>query len=591
MANERPLHQRHTRHPDGRQWIRPARWRQFLVLGLLMCLPLVLLSRAVDLQVVNNDFLLAQGDARHVRTLPIAAHRGVIQDRHGAPLAISTPVQSLWTDPQRLLQHAEYIPQLAAALGKEPSELAAQIERRSQQEFMYLRRQADPRLVESVTALGVPGVHAADEYRRFYPAAEVTGHLLGFTNIDDQGLEGLELAFDGWLRGEPGARRVMRDRPGRVIADIEQIRPPEPGRDLVLSIDTTLQYLLHRELARAVAHHDALGGSAVLLDPRNGEVLAVSNQPDFNPNMIRAGVPANARRNRALIDAYEPGSTIKPFVVAAAMELDLIDASSAFDTSPGVMRVGRHRVRDLRDYGTLDVTEVISRSSNIGVTQIALALPDDAIWGLLRRVGLGVTHDTGFPGESAGMLSLLPPRDAVSQATLSFGYGLSVTPLQLAQAYAVFANQGVLMPPTLLRRDASEPGVPVLSPDVADAVLGMMEHAVGPNGTGRRAAVPGYRVAGKTGTSRKAVAGGYASDRYVSWFAGIVPANDPQLVMVVMLDEPTRNGRYGGEVAAPVFANVMQSAVRLLNIPPELHDTGDSIMAFGPHGLVDVEQP
>jgi len=561
------------------------------MLGVLMCLPMVLLVRAVDLQVLNNDFLLAQGDARHLRTIPIAAHRGVILDRHGAPLAISTPVESLWADPRALVQAAERIPELAQLLETDAHGLRQRLEARAHQEFMYLRRQADPRLVERVLALRLPGVHTTDEYRRFYPTAEVTGHLLGFTNIDDTGIEGLELAFDNWLRGEPGARRVMRDRRGRVIADIEQLRAPEPGRDLVLSIDATLQYLLHRELARAVEHHGAMGGSAVVLDPRTGEVLALTNQPDFNPNSVRDGVPAAARRNRALTDAFEPGSTIKPFAVAAALETGMFDASSEFMTSPGVMRVGRHRVTDLRDYGTIDLTELIRKSSNIGAAQIALALPDDAIWSLLQRLGLGATRETGFPGEAAGVLSLTPPRDELSRVTLSFGYGLSVTPLQLAHAYGVFANRGALVPPTLLRRTEIEPAIQVLSPLVAEQVLTMMEQVVGPGGTGRRAMVPGYRVAGKTGTSRKATAGGYANNRYVSWFAGVVPANDPRLVMVVVLDEPTRNGRYGGEVAAPVFAEVMKSAMRLLNIPPELHDTGEAVMAFSLQGQADVVQP
>ncbi len=557
-----------------------ASWRYLLVLAAFACLPVVLLWRAVDLQLVNNEFLQLQGDSRHLRTMVIPAHRGMITDRHGKPLAISTPVDSIWAHPGNLLAADSRLAELAGALEMESTGLRTRLERRADREFVYLRRHIPPDAAARVLELGVPGVSTQREYRRYYPAGEVAGHLLGFTNVDDVGLEGLELAYETWLRGRPGAKRVLRDRLGRIVSDVEQIREPGPGRDLKLSIDRRLQYVAYRELKRAVQAHGARAGSLVLLDAANGEILAMANQPSFNPN-ARQRTGTAERRNRAVTDSFEPGSTIKPFTVAAALESGLFSRDSELDTRPGTMRVGNHTVRDLRDYGRIDVATIISKSSNVGAAQLALELPDDAIWRLLGRLGMGRVTGAGFPGETGGSLAADPPRSAIERATLSFGYGLASTPLQLTNAYAALANDGLLRPISFLRLDEAPEGERVMQPATARAVRRMLEEAVAEGGTAQLAAVPGYRVAGKTGTTRKAVAGGYADDRHVTWFAGMAPASNPRLVMAVMVDEPKGGLHYGGQVAAPVFSEVMSAALRLLNIAPDAEDSSRGLTAMG----------
>ncbi|WP_018879986.1 MULTISPECIES: penicillin-binding protein 2 [unclassified Thioalkalivibrio] len=540
-----------------------------VVIGVFALAGIALLLRAVDLQVLERDFLTSQGEQRQVRTLTESAHRGMITDRHGEPLAISAPVQTAWANPQDLMEQRDRWSDLAAALEVEPAWLAERIESRSSREFVYLRRHMLPEQAERVAALRMQGVGLTREFRRYYPHGEATSHVLGYTNIDDQGQEGVELAFDQWLSGQPGAKRVLRDRHGRTIRDVASIRPARDGNTLALTLDQRLQYLAYRELKAAVAEHNARGGSAVMLDARSGEVLALVNQPGFNPNN-RGAIRSDRARNRAITDTMEPGSVMKPFTVAAALDAGVVDANATLETGPGTMRVGRLTVRDLRDYGTIDLTTLIARSSNVGATQLALETPADRFWQTLHQAGFGQAPGTHFPGEARGRLRDFTTWREVEQATLGYGYGLSLSPLQMAAAYTAFANDGERVPVRLVRTadDLREPAR-VMSPRTARQVLAMMEHVIGTEGTARQAAIDGYRVAGKTGTSRKSGPGGYTEDRYFSSFVGLAPASDPRFVMAVVIDEPDAGVYYGGAVAAPVFRQVVGSALRMFNVRPD----------------------
>ena len=544
-------------------------WRLKLVAGLMVLAALVLLLRAFDLQVLKRDFLQGQGEARQVRTLQESAHRGMITDRHGEALAISGPVESVWAHPGELLAAAHRLPELARVLELDVDQLRARVEQRAQREFVYLRRHLPPEQARRVEALAVPGVGLVREFRRYYPHGETVSHLVGFTNIDEQGQEGLELAFNGWLSGHPGAKRVLRDRHGRSIRDVASIRPARDGHPLRLTIDQRLQYLAYRELKAAVQTHNARGGSAVLVDARSGDILAMVNQPGFNPNN-RARIEPGQTRNRALIDSFEPGSVIKPFTVAAALEAGVVRADAVLDTSPGRMQVGRHTVRDIRNLGKIDLATLIARSSNVGSTQLVLQTPPETFWRMLHQGGFGRSPEVGFPGEVSGSLRDFATWRRVEIATMGYGYGLSVTPLHLAAAYTAFANSGYRVPLRLVETagDLREPEQ-VMRAETAAQVLAMMEQVTGRDGTARQARIPGYRVAGKTGTSHKAVAGGYAKDRYVSVFVGLAPASAPRFVMVVVVDEPNNGVFYGGAVAAPVFARVVESALRLFHVPPD----------------------
>ena len=543
-------------------------WRHWLVLAALALAGAALVARAVYLQVIDQDFLEKQGDARILRTAKLSANRGMILDRNGEALAVSTPVDTVWADPRKLAEVPHEFPRLAKALDRDPQWLARRVTSSLDREFVYLRRHMGPQEAARVKALGIPGVDTMREYRRYYPAGEVTGHLLGFTNLDDVGQEGLELAFDQWLGGEPGLKRVMRDSLGRTIEDIERIRPPRPGQDLHTSIDLRLQYLAYRELKAAVQANHARSGSVVVLDVQTGEVLAMVNQPAFNPN-DRDQYAASRYRNRATNDIFEPGSSIKPFVVAAGLESGRYHADTLIDTGPGMMRVGSRTVKDKHDLGTIDVTTVLAKSSNVGVAKIALSLKPQDMWGTFDRFGFGSVTGSGYPGESAGILTSPQYWRAIGQATMSYGYGLSVTPLQLAQAYAVLGSGGVRRPVSLRRLDAPPAGERVLDAAVARELVTMMEAVVSDAGTARRARVMGYRVSGKTGTAWKASEGGYSTNKYVAVFGGVVPASQPRLAAVVVIDEPTGGAYYGGEVAAPVYSAVMSGALRLLAIPPD----------------------
>ncbi len=559
-------------------------WRRWIVMLVLLSLPLVLMSRAVSLQLLEGDFLQGQGDQRHLRVETLPAHRGAIYDRNGEPLAISAPVDSVWAEPGVLLEEAapEQLSALAEALGLDAGGLRSELAARQTREFFYLRRHVDPTLAETAMALEIPGVHLQREYRRFYPAGEVTGHVLGFTDIDDQGQEGLELAYNDWLSGEPGAKRVLRDRLGRTIEDVERLREPAPGQDLTLTIDKRLQYIAYRELKRAVEQNAARGGSLVLMDARNGDILAMVNQPAFNPNR-RSDITGGRYRNRVVTDIYEPGSVTKPFTVAAALASGLFTADSQLNTSPGVMRVGSHQVRDVRDFGELDIEGLLRKSSNVGAAQLALEMEPGRVWQVLNEVGLGQPTGIAFPGEAGGFLAPVPSRRPVERATLAFGYGMSVTNLQLARAYSVFANDGQLLTPRLLVGAQTPPATPVLAPALAREVRQMMTSVTRSGGTATQAAIAGYAVAGKTGTSRKAVAGGYAERRYISTFAGMAPADDPRFIAVVTIDEPGGEQYYAGPVAGPVFQAVVGDALRLYNVTPDrpLEDGGITVAGGG----------
>ncbi|MGB5261211.1 MAG: penicillin-binding transpeptidase domain-containing protein [Gammaproteobacteria bacterium] len=541
--------------------------RIFLVLCMTLA-AMLLLGRAVTLQVLDKQFLLDQGQARHLRVVSLSAHRGMIRDRHGEPLAISTPVESVWVNPQVLGSEQDRIPELARILSLEPGSVKRSLASRAGREFIYLKRHVSPDLAERAMAREVPGVYLQREYRRYYPEGEVAAHLVGFTDIDDAGQEGLELAYQTWLAGEPGAKRVVMDRQRHIVEDVESISRPRLGKDLQLSIDRRIQYLAYRELKAAMNTHEARAASAVVLDVHSGEVVAMVNQPSFNPNN-RQQRRSSKMRNRAVTDVFEPGSTMKPFIVAAALESGRYRPDTPISTSPGWYRVGVNTVRDVHDYGQLDVTGVIRKSSNVGISKIALSLPPASIWELLSELGFGTPTLSGFPGEVSGLLPHYSGWNSIETATLSFGYGLSATPLQLAQAYAVLASGGIRRSISFLRAGEAAEERRVLPERIARQVRDMLESATGPDGTAPQARIPGYRVAGKTGTIRKSVAGGYAEDQYLAVFAGMVPASNPRLVMVVMVDEPSAGKFYGGQVAAPVFARVMAGALRLMAVPPD----------------------
>lgn len=541
-----------------------------------------LIARAVHLQVFNKDFLNHEADARHLRVEKISAHRGTITDRNGEPLAISTPVDSIWANPKELAPAVDDVPQLARVLGVDSQQLIRRITRSMDKEFLYLKRRLSPDKAKEVLALELPGINVQREYRRYYPAGEVAGHLIGFTDIDDDGQEGLELAFNHWLAGEMGAKRVLKDRHGRSVENVESIRPPHHGKELRTSIDLRLQYVAYRTLKAAIQTHSAESGSIVVLDVQTGEILAIVNQPTYNPN-DRSQFSAERYRNRAITDIFEPGSSIKPLVVAAALESGEYRPSSVIDTAPGYVVVGPKTIEDSRNLGRISLTTILARSSNVGATKLAMSLQSDQLWNTMTHFGLGSLTASGFPGESAGLLTHFSHWRPISQATLAYGYGLSVTPLQLAQAYGVLGNNGQLRPISLVALDQPAEGDQIISRDSATAVRRMLEEVVRPGGTGTGAAVTGYRIAGKTGTSWKFAAGGYSKDKYISVFAGLAPASNPRLAVVVVIDEPTGELYYGGDVAAPVFADVMSESLRLLAVPPDAlpaRDPGSTIQAM-----------
>ncbi|MGD9600725.1 MAG: peptidoglycan D,D-transpeptidase FtsI family protein [Gammaproteobacteria bacterium] len=553
------------------------RSRRILVCGAFALIALVLAGRAVDLQLTDREFLQDHGDARYLRVIETEAHRGMITDRHNEPLAISTPVSSVWANPSELIFQRKRWDELARLLDMSRDQIGTLLMPRRKREFLYLKRQVGPDIALAIRRADIPGVGLISEYRRFYPGVEIAAHLIGFTNVDDRGQEGIELAFDSTLRGTPGQNRVIKDRLGRVIEHVERIRPAQQGQDIALSIDRRLQYVANRELKKAIERHRALAGVMVILDARTGELLALANQPSFNPNN-RGALKGEYFRNRAVTDLFEPGSTIKPFTVAAALESGLYTSTTPVETGPGTFRVGRHVVRDIHNYGKLDVAGVIEKSSNVGSTKIALSMDPQILWNMFNGVGFGHLTEVELPGEPSGRLVDYHHWREIEHATLAFGYGLSVNALQLARAYAAIANGGVLHPVSVLRQDKRPKGLRVMSQPTAEAVGLMLERVV-QFGTGKSAQVFGYRVGGKTGTVHKNTESGYAEDQYRSLFAGFIPVSAPRLVGVVVIDGPRGKEHYGGLVAAPVFSNVMQDAARILNLPADAisEPTQDSV--------------
>jgi cell division protein FtsI (penicillin-binding protein 3) len=546
-------------------------WRSRMVFVLVAAGFAALAGRAFYLQAVNTSFLQAKGEARYGRVVEMPASRGPVKDRNGQPLAISTPVESIWASPEDLEIDDRQGRALAKALAMPVAELRQKIARKDRQ-FVFLKRQISPDEAARVMALRVPGIFQQREYRRYYPAGEVMAHVVGFTGIEDNGQEGIELAAQDRLAGTPGSRKVIKDRKGRIIEDVESVRAPRDGEEVTLAIDQRLQFLAHRELKSAVELHHARGGSMVILDAKTGEVLALVNQPDYNPNN-RANVTGRQTRNRSVTDLYEPGSTLKPFTVALALETGVVKPRTLVETGAGTFKIGGWTISDSHPMGTLTVEQVIQKSSNIGSAKIQLQMPAERIGTLYRELGFGAVPHTGFPGEAKGLLRPWAQWRPVEQATMSYGHGISVSLLQVARAYTVFTNDGQLLPLSLMRREALPIGKRIFSPGTAHELTRMMEMAASPGGTAPRAQVPGYRVAGKTGTAHKPEAGGYAEHKYVSSFVGFGPVSDPRFIVAVMLDEPQGAKYYGGDVGAPVFSSVMGNALRTMAVPPDAPQT------------------
>nr|WP_239552657.1 penicillin-binding transpeptidase domain-containing protein [Oceanisphaera litoralis] len=541
------------------------------VCGVILFAFVALFARAAWIQVVSPDRLRLEGDMRSLRTTVTSTSRGMIMDRNGEELAVSVPVQAVWADPKQVhtelsLEKGQAWQALADVLGV-PHETLMKRVGDPRRRFVYLQRQVTPAVAEYIRRLRLPGVHLRPEERRFYPTGEINAHLVGLTNIDGAGIEGIERGFNEWLTAQAGERRVRKDRTGRVIEDLGLVSEAREANNIQLTIDQRIQALAYRSLKRASEYHRATSASLVMLDVKTGEVLAMVNSPSFNPNN-RSQYQSFRARNRAVTDTYEPGSTIKPLIVVSALENGVVNADSIVDTSPGWMRLGGKRVSDTRNLGPISVQTVLQRSSNMGMARMALQETPEQLLDTLYRFGLGIDSGMGLVGESTGLVPQRRRWSDIERATLSFGYGITVTPLQLAQSYAVLANGGVRYPLTIIKRSQPPVGEQVVPRQHADAVLHMLESVVGPGGTARKAEIPGYRVAGKTGTSRKAIAGGYGSD-YVGVFAGMAPVSNPRLAMVVVVNEPQGEKYYGGDVAAPVFAEVMSGALQLLNIRPD----------------------
>ena len=543
-------------------------WRRRILLVMVLLGLAALLGRGVYLQSFHKRFLQEKGDERYSRTLTLASHRGKITDRYDELLAISSPVESVWASPPDVEINAEKIKKISELLNMNPANLTKKLAN-NEREFVYLKRRISPELAAQIMKLGVSGIYLQREYKRYYPAGEVTAHLVGFTGIDDSGQEGFELAANTTLSGTEGSRRVIKDRSGHIIEDLEAVKVPQDGHDVVLSIDRRMQYLAYRELAKAVELHHAKAGAAIVLDAKTGEVLAMTNVPTYNPNN-----PINIQgksRNRAVVDIFEPGSTMKPMTVAAGLESGQYQPDTKIQTSPGYMNIGPATIHDSHAHGILTVAEVIQKSSNVGASKIALSLDPKYMWNVFNLMGFGAKTHIGFPGEASGRVRDYKTWRPIEQATMSFGNGISVTLLQLARAYTVFANEGELKPVSLLKLNDAPVGAQVFSAKTANEMKDMLETVVLPGGTALKAQVMGYRVAGKTGTTHKLGAHGYEKDKYVGSFVGMAPASNPRLIMAVMIDEPNiaNDQYYGGVTAAPVFSAVMTDALRMLAVPQD----------------------
>lgn len=550
-------------------------WRVLLImLAMLLCV-VAIAWKLSALHILQRDFLQGQGDARTIRTIPLVANRGLITDRNGEPLAVSTPVQSIWVNPSELVETPELVYSLAAALEMNPEVLASTISNSANREFLYVKRRLAPADAKRVMDLKLGYVYSQQEYQRFYPQGEVAAHLIGFSNVDDIGQEGLELAYEDWLGGVPGRRQVIKDRRGHIIEELNMIQTAEPGNNLTLAIDFQLQNLAYRSLKAEFITRRAKGASALILDVDTGEVLAMVNQPSYNPHNKADMTDFSVLRNRAVTDVFEPGSTVKAFTITAALESGLFDPDTIIETSPGWMMVGPNEIRDIFNYGTLTLSKVITKSSNIGTSKIAFEIGPEPIRDVLQRVGFGEVPGTGFPGERGGVLPNPRRWSRIETATLSYGYGLSASALQLARAYSVIADGGVLKPVSLLKLSEADidalPKEQVISPAIAGQVLDMLETVVDSSrgGSAVEANIPFYDVAGKTGTAHVVGEYGYEDNLHNSFFVGLVPASDPKIVVVVVINEPKGEEHYGGQVAAPVFSEIASGAMRILNVPPD----------------------
>jgi cell division protein FtsI (penicillin-binding protein 3) len=547
--------------------------RRYLLLGIMSTAMLVLSGRAVYLQVLDRVFLKDKGNLQHVSVVDVSAYRGQIKDRNGEPLAISTPVQSVWINMRQIKDSdREKLGEMAKILGMPSKDLDAFLKKEAGKRFVYVKRQINPDLADKIKALEITGVYFERAFKRYYPAGATAGHLLGFTNIDDIGQEGMERGYEHILRGNPGKKRVIKDGKGHIIKDVENIKEAVPGQDLVLTIDERIQYLAYRELQTAVLNHKAHSASLVVLDAKNGDVLASVSQPAFNPNN-RKELRSDRYRNRAMVDSFEPGSTVKPFVVAAALDGGYVAPNAMIETH-GVYHVGRNVVKDVHNYGTLDLTLVLQKSSNIAVTKLAMSMPPEYFWGIYSSLGFGNSAGVGFPGEASGSLLDYQGWHEFDQAILSFGYGVSTSVLQLARAYTAIADDGIVHSVSLLKRDEDPDAKRIFKPETARSIRAMLEHVISKQGTAYQARVEGYRVAGKTGTVKKASAtGGYTHDKYLSVFVGMAPASNPRFVIAIVVDEPTTGQYYGGLVAAPAFSRVMAGALRIYGVEPDGMDT------------------
>ncbi|MFT5014482.1 MAG: cell division protein FtsI (penicillin-binding protein 3) [Patiriisocius sp.] len=539
--------------------------RVAIVIAGFVLLALTMGARLVFLQVVDQEFLQDQGDARSIRAQRISAHRGMIRDCSGKPLAISTPVVSLWANPVELLKDPDNLPYIAAIFDVPTQKFEKRIQENAHRTFVYLRRKMPPAQAEKILDKKINGIYSQKEYQRYYPAGEIAAHVVGFTNINDEGQEGIELAFNDWLRGTPGKKKVLKNLYGDVVRDIRPMVDVVAGKNLDISIDLRIQYLAHRELKSAIQHYGAASGSIVILDASTGQILSLVNQPSYNPNN-RVGLELGSVRNRAVTDVFEPGSTVKPFTVAVALESGLYQPDSIIDTSPGFVQVGNKTIPDPRNLGELDLGGIIAHSSQVGITKLALTLDEYDVWTMFSELGFGQPVGIGFPGESGGYLPNRRRWKDIERATFAYGYGFQVTPLQLAAAYQVIASGGIKRELSLVKGEAGE-ARRIMSVESAEAIKVMLARVVN-EGTGSRASIADYEVAGKTGTVRKVGENGYEDTRHMAFFAGMTPVDQPRLVGVVVINEPTGKEYGGGVIAAPVFARVMKEALRLLNIPP-----------------------
>ncbi|GAC32241.1 peptidoglycan glycosyltransferase FtsI [Paraglaciecola polaris] len=560
------------RNNQAKQNVAPTalHWRYLLVVCVIMLVFVGLSARAVYIQVIDPDLLIQQGDNRTLRTQNMPVHRGLITDRNGQKLAVSVPVRAIWADPKTIVENGSLNDKrrwqaLADVLGQDYEKLISRV-KNPKKRFVYIQRQVSPAMADYVDQLSINGVYLRDESRRYYPTGEVSAQLIGFTNVDDQGIEGIEKLYNAWLKGTPGSRKIRRDGKGRQVEILEQKAGEEP-KDIQLTIDQRIQAFAYKELKKAVQYYKATSASAVVVDVQTGEILAMVNNPSYNPNN-RSGVSGHRIRNRAITDAFEPGSSIKPIAVLSALEFGSVEMDTVIDTSPGWMRVGGSMVRDSRNYGKLDLTGIIRKSSNMGTSKLALSVPKQFL--IDQYYNMGLMSDTGsnLIGESSGIFHERSRWSEFELSTLSFGYGLSVTTAQIARMYSILGSGGIKRPLSMIKSDQKVPEERVLSKHIAQEVLSMMESVVNKGGSGTKARVPGYRVAGKTGTSRKAVAGGYGEE-YVSIFAGVAPVSDPQLAVVVLINEPRGDVYYAGDTAAPVFSKIMSNSLQMLNVPPD----------------------